>query len=142
MPISPHPVRRLFRLLLLGAGFSVVLLQAKVDFNREIRPLLSENCFKCHGFDEKERKSGLRLDLRAEAIKPSKSGAQAIVPGKPDGSELFKRLITQDADDQMPPVKSGKKLTAAQIKTVKQWITEGAEYIGLLFRRVDLNYLK
>lgn len=128
MPISPHPVRRLSRLLLLGAGFSVVLLQAKVDFNREIRPLLSENCFKCHGFDEKERKSGLRLDLRAEAIKPSKSGAQAIVPGKPDGSELFKRLITQDADDQMPPVKSGKKLTAAQIKTVKQWITEGAEY--------------
>ena len=102
--------------------------RAKVDFNHEVRPILSENCLKCHGFDEKERKAGLRLDVREDALKPAKSGEHAIVPGKPDASELVRRLITDDEDDHMPPVKSGKQLTAAQIRTLKQWIAEGAEY--------------
>ncbi len=101
---------------------------AKIDFNREVRPILSEKCFACHGFDEKERKANLRLDVREHALNPAKSGETAIVPGKVDASELIKRIVTQDADDQMPPAKTDKKLTAAEIETLKQWIAEGAEY--------------
>lgn len=102
--------------------------RAKVDFDRDVRPILSDNCFKCHGFDENERKSGLRLDVRASAVKPAKSGEIAIVPGKIDDSELARRITTSDEDDHMPPPKSGKKLSAGQIATLKQWIAEGAPY--------------
>ncbi len=103
---------------------------AKVDFNREIRPILSDNCFACHGPDVQKIKGGLRLDLRDAAVAPAKSGKAAIVAGKPRESELVRRLETQDADDVMPPPESHKTLTAAQRATLIQWITEGAEYQG------------
>ncbi|MBI1178706.1 DUF1553 domain-containing protein [bacterium] len=102
--------------------------RAKIDFDRDVRPILSDNCFKCHGFDEHERKSGLRLDVRTSAVKPAKSGDIAIVPGKVDASELVRRITTTDEDDHMPPAKSGKKLSADQITTLQQWIAEGAPY--------------
>lgn len=105
-------------------------LQAAVDFNREVRPLLSDNCFACHGPDAAKQKGELRLDDRADALAPAKSGKPAIVPGKPDESELVKRIFTTDADDLMPPEESHKKLTPAQRETLKQWIAEGAEYRG------------
>src|SRR5260221_5387905 len=79
----------------------------KVDVNREIRPLLSSKCFQCHGPDEKARKSKLRLDLQEFATKPAKSGEIAIVPGKPDQSELVKRISTHDEDDLTPPRPGG-----------------------------------
>ncbi len=101
---------------------------AKVDFNRDIRPILSDKCFACHGFDEKERKAGLRLDIREAALKPAKSGEIAIVPGKADVSELVRRIVTEDEDDHMPPAKAGKKLTPAEIAKLTQWVAEGAEY--------------
>jgi hypothetical protein len=101
---------------------------SKVDFNREIRPILAENCFKCHGPDEGGRKAKLRFDLRTEALKPAKSGKVAIVPGQPEKSEMIARLITEDEDERMPPVKTGKKLTLAQIQTLKRWITQDAPY--------------
>ena len=104
--------------------------EARVEFNRDIRPILSDTCFHCHGFDEKERKSGLRLDVRDDALKPAKSGAVAIVPGNIAKSELIARVMTTDEDDLMPPTKLHKPLTQQQKDLLKQWIAEGAEYQG------------
>ena len=100
----------------------------RLDFSREVRPILSENCFACHGQDKQKGK--LRLDLRDFATKPAKSGEIAIVPGKPEESELVRRITTQDADEHMPPEESHKKLTAAQIEILRRWIAEGAIYKG------------
>src|SRR5262245_62130448 len=76
---------------------------ASPDFLRDVRPILASHCFKCHGQDDKARKSGLRLDVRDDALKPAKSGAHAIVPGKLDASELAKRIASTDVDELMPP---------------------------------------
>ncbi len=100
---------------------------AKVDFTRDIRPILSENCFHCHGPDKKKRKAKLRLDL-PEGATADLGGYQAVVPGKPGESELVDRITTKDKDDHMPPRKSGKKLVPEQIEILKQWIAEGGEY--------------
>ncbi|MDB5345191.1 MAG: Protein of unknown function (DUF1553)/Protein of unknown function (DUF1549)/Planctomycete [Schlesneria sp.] len=100
-----------------------------VSFDRDIRPILSDNCFVCHGPDEADRQAGLRLDLRAEAVKPAESGKVAIVPGKPDASELMRRVISTDDSDRMPPLKGKHKpLTAVQTELLKRWIASGAEY--------------
>ncbi len=110
---------------------SVVSAAPKVDFNRDVRPVLSDNCFACHGPDAKKVKGGLRLDRRDVATKPLKSGETAIVPGKADASELVRRIFaTADSDDLMPPTESHKTLTAAQKELLKRWIAEGAEYRG------------
>ena len=82
-----------FRIIAVGC-FLPLTAGAKIDFNREVRPILSEKCFTCHGFDEKERKANLRLDVREHALNPAKSGETAIVPGKVDASELIKRIVT------------------------------------------------
>ncbi len=95
---------------------------AKIDFNRDVRPILSNNCFQCHGPDEKTRKAKLRLDTKDGA-------ATAVVPGKPDASELIVRLTASHDDTSlMPPAKTGKKLTAREIDVMKQWIKEGATF--------------
>src|SRR5882724_5348129 len=100
----------------------------KVDFNREIRPILSENCYKCHGPDDEARKAKLRFDVRADALKPAKSGSVAIVPGAPEKSEMIARITAQDEDDRMPPLKTGKKLSQTQIESLRRWIAQGAPY--------------
>jgi len=106
------------------AAAPVVAAPPPVDFAREVRPILSSQCFQCHGPDEKARKAKLRLDLRDEAIK---SGT--IVPGKPDESEVFQRICSNDPDTRMPPEKLKKPaLSADQIATLKRWIAEGAKY--------------
>ncbi len=97
--------------------------KAKLEYNRDIRPILAENCFACHGPDSAARKADLRIDLRDAAIE-----AGAIVPGKPEKSELVVRLFAADGDGLMPPVKSHKKLTVAQKETLRRWVAEGAEY--------------
>jgi hypothetical protein len=98
-------------------------LPAKIDFNRDVRPILSNNCYQCHGPDEKVRKAKLRLDTTAGAL------AAAVVPGKPDASELVVRLTASPDDESlMPPAKTGKKLTPREVDVLKQWITEGADY--------------
>ena len=99
----------------------------KVSFNQHIRPILSNNCFYCHGPDEKHREAKLRLDVREDAVRDL-GGYAAIVPGKPDASEIMKRITTQDEDDVMPPVKSKKQLTPEQKETLKRWIAQGANY--------------
>jgi len=93
-----------------------------VDFNRDIRPILSENCVFCHGPDENHRQADLRLDEADGAH------ASAIVPGDPGNSEFMQRILAEDADLRMPPVESGKKLKPQEIKLLKQWIAQGAEY--------------
>lgn len=102
----------------------------RVEFNRDIRPVLSDNCFACHGPDTAKMKGGLRLDLRDAALAPAKSGKPAIIVGKPEESELVRRLQTTDPDDLMPPPESHKTLTSAQRELLIRWISEGAEYQG------------
>src|SRR5262245_12166769 len=82
----------------------------EVNYNRDVRPVLAENCFGCHGPDAHGRKASLRLDLAEEAARPAKSGAVAVVPGKPDASELVKRIFASDPDDRMPPEETHKHL--------------------------------
>lgn len=115
-------------LLMLSVTASSLKAQEKLDFNRDVRPILSENCFKCHGFDNKNRAAGLRLDLREGATVKLESGAIAVVPSDLAASELIKRVEHADANEVMPPPSTGKKLTAAQIETLKRWIQEGAEF--------------
>ena len=94
-----------------------------LEFNRDIRPILSDTCFACHGPDKNQRKAKLRLDVRENAIEKG-----AIVPGKPDESELVARIFTADEDDLMPPPDSHKTLTPEQKEKLKRWVAEGAEY--------------
>ena len=96
---------------------------AQPEYNRDIRPILAENCFACHGPDSASRKAHLRLDLRDAAIK-----AEAIVPGSPDKSALVQRICAADPKEIMPPAKTLKKLSAAQKDLLKRWIAAGAEY--------------
>jgi hypothetical protein len=103
-----------------------------IRYDRDIRKILSENCFKCHGPDEAERKGGkkgarLRLDT-SEGAQMDLGGYQAIVPGHPEKSEVVKRITATDPDEQMPPPKSGKKVTTAEIALLQTWIKQGASY--------------
>jgi mono/diheme cytochrome c family protein len=93
----------------------------KVDFRRDVRPILAEHCFACHGPDEKTRKAKLRLDTKDGAL-------AAVVPGKPAESELVKRVVTKDAKEVMPPPKHDKPLTAKQVATLTAWVEQGAAY--------------
>ncbi len=102
--------------------------KTRISFNRDIRPILSDNCFHCHGPDEEGRKADLRLDLRQTAIASETNAGAPIVPGAPDASEFFARISTSDPDDLMPPPDSHKRLTPAQVGLFRQWILEGAEW--------------
>ncbi|HSU65855.1 MAG TPA: PSD1 and planctomycete cytochrome C domain-containing protein [Tepidisphaeraceae bacterium] len=99
-----------------------------IEFNRDVRPILSANCFKCHGIDDGARKSKLRLDVREVATAPAKSGKVAIVPGKPDASELVRRVFSPDPDEVMPPASTKVVLSATQKSLLKQWVAAGAKY--------------
>ena len=99
-----------------------------LDYNRDIRPILSDKCFKCHGPDAAAREAKLRLDVRAEALAERRSGAIPIVPRKPELSEVVQRIESRFADERMPPADSNVTLAAAEITTLRRWIAEGAEY--------------
>jgi hypothetical protein len=113
-------------LLVLGGavGLGADNRPATVVFNRDIRPILSDNCFQCHGPDKATRKAKLRVDQEASVFKERK----VIVPGNPGKSEVYQRLIAKDDKERMPPVSSGHKLTARQIELVRQWIEHGAKW--------------
>jgi hypothetical protein len=100
----------------------------RVDFTRDVRPILSRVCFKCHGPDEQARKAKLRLDVRDPALHGGRSGEPAIVPGKPEESELVRRILATEDDIIMPPPAVKKPLSASDKQILKQWIAEGAEY--------------
>lgn len=113
-----------FLIYIFCATCALAAAPAKVKFNRDVRPILSDKCFFCHGPDPKKREADLRLDVRDEAL-----AAKAFVPGKAEASELIQRILTTDEDDHMPPAKSKLgDLTPAELATLKQWINEGAEY--------------
>ena len=97
---------------------------AKVSYNRDVRPILANYCFACHGPDAKHREGDLRLDTRAGAV------AAVVVPGHPEKSELFKRISSSDAEEIMPPPKSKKELPAKEREILRRWIEQGAEYAG------------
>ncbi len=94
-----------------------------LEYNRDIRPILAENCFACHGPDSAARKADLRLDRREAAVE-----AGAIVPKEPDSSELVARIDAKDPKELMPPPKTTKTLTAREKETLRRWIAEGAAY--------------
>jgi uncharacterized protein DUF1553/uncharacterized protein DUF1549/cytochrome c len=119
------PVLRIACILLVSVAWVAVPLCAaeKIDFHRDVRPILSDKCFACHGPDEKHREAELRLD------QPPKPGTKIIiVPGQADVSELIKRITSTDPDEHMPPAKSGKTLTAAEIATLRRWVEQGATW--------------
>jgi hypothetical protein len=99
-----------------------------IDFNRQIRPILSDTCFACHGPDDKQRKAKLRFDTKEGAFAELRGGAFAIVPGKLDQSALVAHITSTDPEKVMPPAKSGKKLTPEQIALLKQWVEQGAKW--------------
>ena len=103
------------------------IILAKVDFTRDVRPILSEACFHCHGPDKNTRKAKLRLDTEEGSLKDL-GGYSAIVSGKPEDSELLFRLNSKDKDEVMPPPKTGKTLSPEQKKTIEAWIAQGAKY--------------
>jgi uncharacterized protein DUF1553/uncharacterized protein DUF1549/cytochrome c len=115
--------RWLFGLLIFAVPAVRASAQQTLSFDRDVRPILSENCFKCHGPDEKERKAKLRLDERDSALKH-----EVFIPGKSAESKIVLRVTASDQSKRMPPAATGKKLTAKQIETLKHWIDEGAKY--------------
>src|SRR5262245_10476893 len=128
--MKPHEWLRPF--LMAWAAFGCVLttteptaaeppLPAVVEFNRDVRPILADNCFACHGPDKNQRKADLRLDLE-EGARADRGGYAAVVPGKPEQSELVKRITAEDVKERMPPAKFGKKPTAQQIAILRRWV--------------------
>lgn len=101
---------------------------AKIDFNRDIRPIFSEHCYACHGPDEQKRKAGLRLDVQENAFAELKSGNRALVAGDLNKSALVERITSTDPDEVMPPPKHNKPLNPEQIATLKRWVQEGAHW--------------
>ncbi len=126
------PMTCIFRLVLACAwtssSFWFASVQSWADeplsYDRDVRPILSENCFACHGFDENSRESGLRLDTRLGAVEEG----GAIEPGSPDSSLMMVRVVSTDADELMPPAHTGKALTDQQKAILSRWIEQGAEY--------------
>src|SRR5450631_2112127 len=100
-----------------------------IEFNRDIRPILSDQCFACHGPDVTKRKTKLRFDTEGGARIELAKGRFAIVPGDPDGSELVRRIASQDAAVRMPPVYAGRApLKPAEIDRIRSWIAQGAHW--------------
>lgn len=132
--IAPNQIRLFFTLIsILGLGLSCSNERRDrdlVDYNFDIRPILSDKCFKCHGPDANQRKADLRLDTESGAYAALKDDASqfVIVPGEPDRSALYHRIITQDTLDIMPPPEANLDLTEEEIRLIGKWIEQGAEY--------------
>lgn len=112
---------------LLAAGLGIVPSKAAVDFDRDVRPILSDHCFACHGPDDKTRMMGLRLDTR-EGLFVKHGAEPVIVPGDAAKSKLFQKVSATDPKRRMPPVSSGRSLTPQQVETLKAWINQGAKW--------------
>jgi Protein of unknown function (DUF1553)/Protein of unknown function (DUF1549)/Planctomycete cytochrome C/Concanavalin A-like lectin/glucanases superfamily len=127
MKTGSPPTRRLAVLLITIIAWSTSLAD-EVNFNRDIRPILADKCFACHGPDAKALQGGLRLDLYSSVTSPADSGRTAIVTGQPSQSELILRITSDDTDQIMPPPESHKSLEETEKKLLKSWIANGAEY--------------
>jgi hypothetical protein len=147
-PGAPRPVERphaghsrlLFAVVAAGLGLLGASVRADepkpaqasspgtIDFTRDVRPILSDKCFNCHGPDASNRKAKLRLDTPAGALAPAASGSTPVVPGKLDESELIQRVLAEDPEERMPPAKSGKTLSADEVARLKAWVAQGAKF--------------
>lgn len=114
-------------LVLMSLASPIHSAETAIEFNRDVLPLLSDNCFQCHGPDESKNKAGLRLDLRENALRDNE-GVAAVIPGNSAKSELIRRITTGNTEDVMPPVDSKNKLNAAQIEILRRWIDDGAKW--------------
>lgn len=128
MYLYRHSCYFLFLLALTLTSGAVAAEKEPVDFNRDIRPILSENCFQCHGPDRAARKARLRLDLRESATAKLRRGRIAIVPGKPEESQLIQRIFAKDEAELMPPPEIGKRLSEKEKQLLQKWIAQGAPY--------------
>ncbi len=133
--VSNLSVSRVICLAILSAGMlgtcgrvSANDQSSEIQFARDVRPILSNHCWSCHGPDEPGRQGNLRLDLRDDAIRGGESGKAAIVPVRPADSEMMKRILSHDADLQMPPASTKKPLSAEQIQILQSWIEQGAPF--------------
>jgi hypothetical protein len=122
----PHLERTVLSIVLLALTAAA----EPVKFNRDIRPIMSDTCFRCHGPDKRARMAGMRLDRREEAVKPTASGVVPIMPGDPDKSAIVQRIFAADPARRMPPKYAEKTLTDAQKETIRRWVVEGAVYEG------------
>ena len=128
--VTRFTTRRMAQLatLLVGIGVCASGRAADVDFLRDVRPILSSKCFKCHGPDEAKRKGELRFDIRDAAIAPAESGRRAIIPGNASGSEAIKRVFSTDPDEVMPPPAAKMELSEDEKAVLVRWIESGAKY--------------
>ncbi len=126
----PRPSLCTLTLALSGAAISTVFAAGTgdIDFNRDIQPILADNCYHCHGPDSAARKAGLRLDRKEGALGKNEDGLAMITPGNPEKSEVIARIFSKDPDDVMPSVKSNRTLTEAQKQLLKQWVAQGAKW--------------
>ena len=115
-------------LLVTFAGANLTQAAEPLTYNRDIRPILSDNCFRCHGFDKNTREADLRLDTPEGAFAERDSGVKPIIPGRPDESELLRRITARDPYERMPPPEVHQSITPAQVETLRRWIAEGAHY--------------
>jgi hypothetical protein len=130
--LRPGPALLMMALLALDTQLAAWAAEGadKLDFNFEVRPILADRCFKCHGPDAKARKAKLRLDMRdsAYALRDAQAGKRAVVPNHPEQSELYRRITAKDDDDRMPPAASNLTLTDEEKELLRRWIAQGAEY--------------
>src|SRR5215467_13215131 len=123
------PLVRVFIVAAICGNAFVATAAEKLQYNRDIRPILSDRCFKCHGPDKGSRKASLRLDNAEDAYAVrKKSGKHAIVPGKPEESLVCTKVLSSDPDEQMPPPESNLSLTAQEKEKIRQWVAQGAVY--------------
>ena len=128
MYLSPSFFRTVSATLSLATlGIVCAKAEGDINFNKDIKPILSENCYYCHGYDKNKREAGLRLDTFAGATADN-DGVRAIVPGDPEASEIFHRIHSTDPDEIMPPPKAKISLTSGEKALLKKWIEQGAEY--------------
>ena len=100
----------------------------RIEFNRDIRPILSDACFPCHGPDPAQRKANLRFDTKSGAFSELSDGRHPIVAGQPEESELIRRITTSDTDTIMPPPEFERRLSTRQVSLLKRWIEQGADW--------------
>ena len=125
---SHGPSFMLALVVLPAASRAVADAPAEIDYIRDVRPILAENCYACHGPDDAVRQAGLRLDQHAGATRELASGNRAVVPGDPTSSELVRRVTSQDPDLRMPPRETNKQLTEHEQQILSQWIATGGQY--------------
>ena len=114
--------------VLVGSFVGAAVAEEAISFDRQVRPILSDKCFACHGPEEASREGGFRLDVQESAFGEADSGQTPIVPGDPESSELIARIASDDESMRMPPLESHKTLSAEEIETLRRWIAAGAPW--------------